>query len=67
MKAIVTTKYGSPDVLQLREIAKPIPKDNEIRIRIYAVSVTPSDCAFRKADPFLSGSCTECGNLSFPY
>ena len=51
MKAIVFTKYGTPDVLELREVEKPTPKDNEVRIRIYAATVTPSDCAFRKADP----------------
>ncbi len=48
MKAMVCTKYGSPDVLQLQEVAKPIPKDNEVRIRIHAGVVTPSDCAFRR-------------------
>lgn len=53
MKAIVCTKYGTPDVLQLREVEKPTPKNNEVRIRIYAAIVTPADCAFRKADPFM--------------
>jgi NADPH:quinone reductase-like Zn-dependent oxidoreductase len=53
MKAIVCAKYGTPDVLQLQEIEKPIPKDNEVRIRVHAGVVTPSDCAFRKADPFV--------------
>ncbi len=53
MKAAICTKYGSPDVLQLREVAKPTPKDNEVRIRIYATTVGPAACAFRKADPFM--------------
>ncbi|HEX9974464.1 MAG TPA: NAD(P)-dependent alcohol dehydrogenase, partial [bacterium] len=54
MKAIVCTKYGPPDVLQLKAVAKPTPKDNEVLIRIYATTATPSDCANRKGDPFIS-------------
>lgn len=53
MKAIVCTKYGAPDVLQFSEVEQPVPKPNEVRIRIHAASVTPADCAFRKADPFI--------------
>ena len=47
MKAIVCTKYGPPDVLQLQEVAKPAPKDHEVLIRIYATTVTAADCELR--------------------
>jgi NADPH:quinone reductase-like Zn-dependent oxidoreductase len=53
MKAVVCTAYGSPDVLQFQEIAKPTPKDNEVLIKIHATSAGPADCAFRKGDPFI--------------
>ncbi len=47
MKAMVVTKYGSPDVLQLKDIPKPSPKDTEVLVKIYAVSVNYGDLVAR--------------------
>ena len=47
MKAVLHTKFGPADELQIKEIEKPIPKDNEVLIKIHATSVTSTDCNIR--------------------
>ena len=53
MKAIVYTRYGSPDVLQLQGVEKPTPKDNEVLIKIIATTVNRTDCGFRQPEYFI--------------
>src|SRR5256714_10202525 len=53
MKAIVNTTYGSPDVLQFKEVARPTPQDNEVLVQVHAASVNAAELHFLKADPFL--------------
>jgi NADPH:quinone reductase-like Zn-dependent oxidoreductase len=54
MKAIVYTKYGPPEVAKLMEVPKPIPKNNEVLIKVYASTVNRTDAGFRSAEYFVS-------------
>ena len=54
MKAVVHTKYGPPEVLQLKEVEKPAPKDSEVLIKVHAATVNRTDCGFRSAEYFIS-------------
>ncbi|MCZ6672832.1 MAG: NAD(P)-dependent alcohol dehydrogenase [Verrucomicrobia bacterium] len=54
MNAIVYEKYGPPDVLQLREVEKPTPKNDEVLIRIHAAAVTATDPVDRKGEPYVA-------------
>jgi len=53
MKAIVNRKYGSPDILELNEVERPTPTDNEVLIEIHAAAVNAADWHLLRADPFL--------------
>jgi NADPH:quinone reductase-like Zn-dependent oxidoreductase len=52
MRAIVYTRYGPPEVVQIKDVPKPTPKDNEVLIKLYATTVNRTDCGFRKAEYF---------------
>src|SRR4051812_48454223 len=54
MKAIVYSKYGSPDVLSLQEVEKPAPKENQVLVKIHAASANPLDWHLMRGTPFLA-------------
>ena len=53
MKAVVRSKYGSPEVLSINEVDKPTPKDNEVLIRVHATTVSRTDCHILSGMPFI--------------
>ncbi len=54
MKAIIYTEYGPPEVAKLMEVSKPIPKDNEVLVKVYSSTVNRTDAGFRSAEYFIS-------------
>jgi NADPH:quinone reductase-like Zn-dependent oxidoreductase len=54
MRAVVYEKYGHPDVLRIEEVERPVPKDDEVLIKIHATTVNRTDCALRSGKPFIT-------------
>lgn len=54
MQAAVLTRYGSPDFIQLQTVEKPVPKANEVLVKVYATTVTAADTMMRRAEPAIS-------------
>jgi NADPH:quinone reductase-like Zn-dependent oxidoreductase len=54
VKAVTFERYGPPEVLRLSEVDKPVPKDEEVLVRVYATTATRSDCGLRSAEYFIS-------------
>jgi NADPH:quinone reductase-like Zn-dependent oxidoreductase len=54
MRAVVHDRYGPPDVLHVEDVERPVPKDDEVLIRVHATTVSRTDCALRAAEPFFS-------------
>ncbi len=54
MRAVVHDRYGGPEVLRIDDVARPVPKENEVLVAVHASSITRSDCAYRASHPFFS-------------
>ena len=58
MRAVVYERYGGPEVLHVTEVARPIPKDDEILVRVHASTVNRTDCGWRGAKPLFARAFT---------
>jgi NADPH:quinone reductase-like Zn-dependent oxidoreductase len=54
MKAMVNAKYGPPDVLELTEVGKPVPEDDEVLVKVHAASVNPADWHILRGEPYVA-------------
>jgi NADPH:quinone reductase-like Zn-dependent oxidoreductase len=54
MRAVVHDRYGPPEVLRLEDVERPVPKDDEVLVRVHATTVNRSDCGWRSAKPFIT-------------
>jgi NADPH:quinone reductase-like Zn-dependent oxidoreductase len=54
MRAVVHDRYGGPDVLRVEEVERPVPKEDEVLVKIHATTVNRTDCGTRAAEPFIS-------------
>jgi NADPH:quinone reductase-like Zn-dependent oxidoreductase len=54
LRAVLFDRYGPPEVLQVAEVDRPLPKDDEVLVKVHATTVNRTDCGLRAADPFLS-------------
>jgi len=53
MRAVACDRYGPPDILRLEDVERPVPKEDEVLVRVHATTVTRTDCGFRRGDPFI--------------
>ena len=53
MRAVVYDTYGPPEVLRIEDVERPVPKDDEVLIKIHATTINRTDCGWRSAEPFI--------------
>src|SRR5688572_19100204 len=58
MRAAVHTRYGPPDVVRIRDVDAPVPRENEVLVRVHATTVNRTDCAYRAGTPWIVWFCS---------